>query len=198
MRKAVLYIAMSLDGFIADSRGGVDWLNGQGEDSENVDTYSEFIKGIDTVLMGWKTYHQVTAELSPGQWIYGGLQTYVFTHGSRVSTEEICFTDEEPAALLRRLKMKSGKDIWVCGGADLAGQLMRADLIDRYHIAVIPTLLGSGVRLFGELPEERKLMLVGTQSYNGIVELVYERRSVDCTESLADDGVVDLAELGRL
>ena len=59
MRKVVLFIAMSLDGYIADDNGNVDWLNGQGNDSENIDVYSEFIKGIDTILMGWNTYYQV-------------------------------------------------------------------------------------------------------------------------------------------
>lgn len=59
MRKVILFIAVSLDGYIADKSGGVGWLHGQGGDSENVDTYSEFIKEIDTVLMGWNTYHQV-------------------------------------------------------------------------------------------------------------------------------------------
>lgn len=65
MRKVVLFIAMSLDGYIADSNGGVEWLNGQDNDNENIDTYSEFTKDIDIVLMGWNTYHQIVTELSP-------------------------------------------------------------------------------------------------------------------------------------
>ena len=69
MRKISLFIAMSLDGYIADGNGGVGWLNGQGNDSENIDTYSEFAKEIDTVLMGWNTFHQVVTELSPTEWI---------------------------------------------------------------------------------------------------------------------------------
>ena len=60
MRKVTLFIAMSLDGYIADKDGGVDWLNGQEENGENTDTYSEFIKTIDTIIMGWNTYHQVS------------------------------------------------------------------------------------------------------------------------------------------
>lgn len=58
MRKTILYIAMSLDGYIADENGGVDWLAGQDAGGENADTYSEFIKRIDTVVMGWNTYAQ--------------------------------------------------------------------------------------------------------------------------------------------
>lgn len=176
MRKVVLFIAMSLDGYIADAHGGVGWLDGQGNDNENTDTYSEFIKDIDTILMGWNTYHQVTTELSPEKWIYEDFKTYVITHNNCMSSEKIQFTDENPAELLKTLKAESGKDIWICGGANLVSQLMRENLIDRYYISVIPTILGKGIRLFGDIPKEQKLSLAKTQNYNGIVDLVYEKR----------------------
>ena len=67
MKKVTVFIAMSLDGYIADSRGGVDWLAGQGNDDDSVDSYSEFVKEIDTVVMGWNTYHQIVTELSPSE-----------------------------------------------------------------------------------------------------------------------------------
>ena len=79
MRKVVLFIAMSLDGFIADRRGGVDWLSGQGSGA-SFDAYGAFIQNVDTVLMGWNTYHQIITELAPGEWPYTGLACYVFTH----------------------------------------------------------------------------------------------------------------------
>ena len=66
MRKISLFIAMSLDGYIADESGGVDGLTGHG-DEKMPDVYSEFAKDIDTVLMGWNTYHQIVTELSPGK-----------------------------------------------------------------------------------------------------------------------------------
>lgn len=176
MRKIVLFIAMSLDGFIADSRGGVDWLVGQGCDSENIDVYSEFVKDIDTVLMGWNTYHQVTTELSPTEWIYSDFTTYVITHNEIGSTEQIRFVNENPVDLLKKIKSESGKNIWICGGANLVQQLMRDNLIDQYYISVIPTLLGSGIRLFENMEKEIKLKLLKTQTYNGITDLVYERR----------------------
>lgn len=176
MRKVVLFIAMSLDGYIADSDGKVDFLTGQGDDSENIDVYSEFIKDIDTVIMGYNTYYQVVTELSPDKWVYDDLKTYVITHKKLSSSDKICFTDESPTDLVRALKQKNGKDIWICGGAEIVQQLMRDDLIDEYYISVIPTVLGVGVRLFGELPQECKLTLIKTQSYNGITDLVYRRR----------------------
>ena len=176
MRKVTLFIAMSLDGYVADKDGGVDWLNGQEEDGENMDTYSEFIKTIDTIIMGWNTYHQVITELSPEEWVYPEQVSFVITHREILSTERIRFTSESPCDLVKRLREEEGNGIWICGGASIVRQLMETDLIDTLHISVIPTLLGDGVRLFGPLEKEQKLRLVKTQSYNGITDLVYEKR----------------------
>lgn len=176
MRKIILYIAMSLDGYIADENGGVDWLSGQDREDESESSYPEFVQSIDTVVMGWETYHQVITELSPSEWVYEELMTYVITHREEASSEKIRFVHESPSALILNLKEIDGKDIWVCGGASIARQLMRDGLIDRFYISVIPVLLGAGVRLFAELPEKMELRLVETKSYNGIVELRYEKR----------------------
>ena len=176
MRKISLFIAMSLDGYIADSKGGVDWLKGQGSDDENIDTYSEFTKGIDTILMGWNTYHQIVTELSPKEWVYNDFTTYVITHNQYPSSEKIRFTNMNPVELIQRLKKENGKDIWICGGANLVQQLVDKDLIDCYYITIIPTLLGSGIRLFENVKHEIKLKLLNTQSYNGMTDLIYVRR----------------------
>ena len=176
MRKVTLFIAMSLDGYIADKDGGVDWLNGQEKNGESTDTYSEFIKTIDTIIMGWNTYHQLTSELSPEEWVYPEQVSFVITHREIPSTERIRFTSESPCDLVKRLREEEGNGIWICGGASIVRQLMETDLIDTLHISVIPTLLGDGVRLFGPLEKEQKLRLVKTQSYNGITDLVYEKR----------------------
>lgn len=176
MRDIVLFIAMSLDGFIADSHGKVDWLRGQSEDIETMDTYSAFIKDIDTVVMGWKTYHQIVTELSPEEWVYDGMAGYVVTHRQYSSTDKIKFTSENPVDLAKRLKQENGKDIWVCGGADIVQQLLRENLIDKFYISVIPTLLGKGIHLFGTMEQETELELIQTQNYNGITDLVYRRR----------------------
>jgi len=176
MRKIVLFIAMSLDGYIADSNGGVGWLNGHCSDSENLDVYSEFVKDIDTILMGWNTYDQVATELSPTEWVYSDFTTYVITHNEKNSTDKICFTNKNPIDLLTKLKSEPGKNIWICGGANLVQQLIRSDLIDQYDISIIPTLLGSGIRLFENTEKEIKLKLLKTQAHNGITNLVYTRR----------------------
>jgi len=175
MRKISLFIAMSLDGYIADSTGSLDWLQGQG-DGEDIDTYSEFIRDVDTILMGWNTYHQIVTELSPDEWIYRDFISYVITHNERTSSEKIRFVNRDPVDLLKSLKKENGRNIWICGGANLVRQLVNQDFIDCYHITVVPTLLGSGVRLFENAKQEIKLKLLNIRSYNGMTELNYVRR----------------------
>lgn len=70
-----------------------------------------------------------------------------------------------------------GKDIWICGGADIIRQLMEQNLIDTYHISIISTILGSGIRLFSDSEQEIKLCLSSVKNSNGITELVYQKRS---------------------
>ena len=172
MRKAILYIAMSLDGYIADQNGGVSWLVGDGSDSGHPGSYPDFIQTVDTVVLGYRTYHQIVSELSPENWVYHGLKSYVLTHRKLASTEEISFTDQSPADLVSKLKNDSGSGIWICGGADVVNQLLESRLIDEFFISVIPTVLGGGVRLFtAERPMD--LSLLSVLHYNGIVELRY-------------------------
>ena len=176
MRNVVLFIAMSLDGYIAAENGSVDWLTGQDEQEDSTGSYESFVRTIDTVIMGWKTYHQVATELSPQRWIYEDLHSYVLTHRDCPSTSQITFLAGDPCALVRQLKAGEGKDIWICGGADIIRQLMAQDLIDCYRISIIPTILGRGIRLFPGGTPEIKLRLDGVHSSNGILEGVYWRR----------------------
>lgn len=176
MREVTLFIATSLDGYIADSNGGVDWLAGHDPAGPEPDSYDQFIAGIDTVLMGWNTYRQVTEELSPEVWPYEGLDTWVFTHRSPAPAKGVRFTSEDPAQLVRALRQEEGRGIWVCGGASLAQQLMRANMIDCFHLSIIPTILGSGIPLFENGYPQLNLRLVRTEACNDIVDLVYEKK----------------------
>ena len=177
MRKSVLFIAMSLDGYIADKHGGVSWLSGQNPALESQDAYAQFVQGVDTVVMGWTTYHQVATELSPCKWVYSALTSYVITHREIASTKQIRFVDESPGDLVRRLKKEPGKDIWICGGADTAAQLIRKNAIDRYVVSVIPVILGEGIPLFSPPLPQRELELVRSGTENGVLSLTYLPRA---------------------
>ncbi len=176
MRRVLLYIAMSLDGYIAKPDLDVSWLTGDDSDPENAGSFPSFYDAIDTVVLGWNTYYQINRELSPDAWPYEGKKCYVLTHHPEASTDEIIFTQENLPDLVEKLKYEDGRDIWICGGASLAQQLMEAGLIDWFCISIIPTILGDGIRLFPRSPKESKLKLIHTESYNGIVDLVYESR----------------------
>lgn len=126
LRKVVLYIAMSLDGYIADKNGSVDWLEGY----DSGGSYSEFIKTVDTVIMGNTTYRQIITELSPNEWVYKGLAGYVITHDTSRKDENVTFYSGSPCALVEDIKRNSGGNIWICGGADIAEQLISGGLID--------------------------------------------------------------------
>jgi len=133
---------MSLDGFIADRNGSVDWLpEGEGDFG-----YSDFYETIDTLIMGRTTYDQI---LSFGiEWPYAGKKCYVFTNRDHPSDPNTEFLTGDILSFVHNLKSKPGKNIWLVGGAALANTFMEYSLIDEYWVTVIPVILGDGVRLF--------------------------------------------------
>lgn len=174
MRKVVLYISLSLDGYIADVGGDVGWLGGQDPDYTGDYGYEAFICTADTVLMGARTYRQVTEELSPDCWPYQGLETYILTHRPEPDTPERRFVDGSPTELLRRLRQEEGGNIWICGGADLIRQCMGE--IDELHLSIMPILLGNGTPLFPEGGPPLTLRLTDLRQENGVIDCVYQRR----------------------
>lgn len=80
MGKIILYLAMSVDGYIADEQGGVGWLGGDGSEPDAPGSYPAFYETVDTMVMGWTTYRQIVTELSPDSWPYEGRPCYVVTH----------------------------------------------------------------------------------------------------------------------
>lgn len=186
-RNVILYIAVSLDGYIADCNGSVDWIKGQDDSVEPEDTFTPFFDSVDTVIMGKRTYDQIVTELSPDLWPYNGAKTFVITHSADcMDTQDICFRNTSVCQLVDEFREQSGKNIWICGGAQIARQLIEKDMIDTYHIAIIPVILGGGIKLFDTTEHKIGLALANTKEYNGIIELTYHRNTVykPCVESL--------------
>lgn len=177
MGDVVLYIAVSLDGYIADQNGGVDWLSNLDNKCEKDRGYENFLESVDTVIMGYNTYLQIATELSPGQWPYPQQISYVFTHRKLADTENIRFINQPVSQWFRSHKARMEKNIWICGGAQIVKQCMDDGLIDRFHLTVIPTILGNGIPLFpaGTLPAQLKL--ISLKPVNGNVECIYRKQS---------------------
>lgn len=176
MGKTVLYLAVSVDGYIADEQGGVNWLGGDGSQPDAPGSYPAFYDTVDTIVMGWTTYHQIVTELALDNWPYKDHPCYVVTHRQELDKDGIHFWNGELTALVDKLNEEREGVIWICGGASIAGQLLKEGRIDRLWLSMIPTVLGKGVRLFPDMEQEFPLKLVGTEQYNGIVDLIYEKR----------------------
>jgi len=168
-RPIILYIATSVDGFIAYPDGNIDWLLA-GDDYG----YLKFYASVDTLLMGRNTYDQI---LSFGPWPYAGKPTYVFTTHppETVPDAAIEFVREEAAAFVEKLRGQPGGPIWLVGGADLATAFQQAGLINELIISVHPRLLGQGIALFHSMLIERPLKLLHSRTWpTGLCQLHYQ------------------------
>lgn len=167
MRKLVVFIATSFDGYIAASDGGIDWLFTDADYG-----YSAFYDRIDAVLMGRQTFDQI---LTFGDYPYVGKENYVFTSKpSGLSHEHAPFVSGDVGGFLRSLREKPGRDIWLVGGARLIEQFVEQGLVDEWVISVHPILLGGGVRLFSGSFSLIPLELQSVQRYaSGLVQLHY-------------------------
>lgn len=172
-RKVILYVAVSLDGYIADREGKVDRLLGKDPEYKGDYGYSEFLSGVDTVVMGMKTYRQITTELSPEEWPYQNLKSYIFTRQEIDDRRGIAFIQRKPEKFLLEMKAKPGKDIWICGGSNLANQLMDAGIIDEYHLHIMPVVLGGGVPLFCKSHPNLQLCIENIKETNGVIDVTY-------------------------
>lgn len=174
-RKIILFIATSIDGYIADANGGVKWLDENVHGSERDDSYTKMYSQIDTVVLGRKTYDQVVNELFPEKYIYEDKMTYVVTSQKRKNLSEVNFVDESPVKLIKSLKNKSGKDIWIIGGQQLIDPLVKNNLIDQYILTTVPIFLGNGIRLFDHLGRTVPVRLIETYAKNELVYSIYGR-----------------------
>lgn len=176
MSKITLYIASSLDGFIADEDGGVEWLetfDDTYQDGESGSSYEDFFESVECLVMGANTYEQI---LTFGDWPYGDRPTFITTHEDLPKKKEIItFYEGNVRALVEDTIPSEYEHIWIVGGAVLAQEFLKQDLIDEIRLSVIPVLLGDGIPLFGDSGSEQALHLMDSTAYeSGIVELQYK------------------------
>jgi len=170
-RKVVLYIAMSLDGFIAGKNDELDFLTQVEKEGEDYG-YAQFIETIDTVVMGRKTY-EIVLSFGVG-FPHADKKSYILTRTSRDTEANVNFFNGNINTLIDDLKKTDGKNIFIDGGAEVVHSLLKDRLIDELIISIIPVLLGDGIRLFkGEEPGQ-KLELISTKAFEkGLVQLHY-------------------------
>lgn len=171
-RKIIVYIAASLDGFIAkpnDDLGFLSIVEQEGEDYG----YADFIKTIDTIIIGRKTYDWVMAHVP--EYAHADKVSYVITRTPKPSTGNTNFYTGNLKDLVTRLKNEPGKNIFCDGGAEIVHELLKEELVDEFIISIIPILVGDGTRLFKNGHPEQLMELVSVKHFEkGLVQLHYK------------------------
>lgn len=173
-RKVILYIATSLDGYIATKNENLDFLSLVEQEGEDYG-YADFIKTVDTVIVGRKTYDKV---LSMGfDFPHADKKSYIITRTPKPPIGNIQFYTENLEALILKLKEKDGQNIFVDGGAEIVNLMMNDNLIDVFCVSIIPVLLGDGISLFQDNRPELQLKFVRSETFkSGLVQIWYQKR----------------------
>ncbi|WP_461226321.1 dihydrofolate reductase family protein [Lacticaseibacillus suihuaensis] len=173
MRPIYFYGAISLDGYLADNRDDLSWLTAS--DVGGVDTYTPFEARLDQLVMGRTTYDWLLAA-RPFQPLYPGLAKTVLTHRPAEPAPDTSFVATPPVPLIRELRERPGRGIWIVGGGQLVGELLAADLIDELWVQIAPVLLGGGKPLFPPGPYRRRFRLADRTAMGELTELHLTRR----------------------
>lgn len=172
MGKILFYVASSLDGYLADENGGVDWLL----PFQNVPYdygYGAFMKRLGVVVTGSKTFEQ--ARNFPGGWSYGGIQTYVCTRRQPdiEGLKGVALWPGDIRELGEKVRQEK-KDTWLLGGAALAASFFNEGLVDEMILSVMPLVLGKGLPLFTNIETPLPLKLENMTSFpNGVIQMTY-------------------------
>lgn len=169
MRKIILGLAVSLDGFIEGPNGEYDWCF-----TDQDYGMSDFFKRIDALFMGRKSYELA---LSMGDASMPGMpkmKEYVFSNTLKKVKQGVTIVSGDIESQIKKIKSEPGKDIWLFGGASLTSSLMNMGLVDELWLAVHPILLGAGKPLFSGITQRIHLQLGSSKTYEtGLVSLQY-------------------------
>ncbi|MFN4299904.1 MAG: dihydrofolate reductase family protein [Thermaurantimonas sp.] len=172
-RQIILYIAMSLDGYIAKPNDDLSFLSIVQKEGEDYG-YTDFVSTVDTVILGRKTYDWVMKEV--GEFPHADKNAYIITRTSRPTIGKTTFYSGDLTKLVRKLKGEKGKNVFCDGGAEIVNELLKNNLLDEIIISVIPILVGNGTRLFKDNRPEQKLKLVNVKTFDtGLTQLHYKR-----------------------
>lgn len=174
MRKLVSYIAISLDGKIADAEGEVGWLDTINHPEDEDYGYASFMETIDTTVMGNTTYQQVLGFDMP--FPYKEQKNYVFTRNRDLKEDEYAtFITSDHAKRLKEIKQEQGKDIWLIGGGEVNTLCLQASFLDEMIVHVMPFIVGKGIPIFSDAELMQHLELTSSKVYSsGVMELRYK------------------------
>lgn len=171
----LIYIATSIDGFIADADGGIDWLENIPNPDHSDFGFSDFVARIDAIVMGRKTFEKV---LTFPEWPYTK-PVFVLTNSDLQASPhlsgKVTFLSGESREIVRKLSQKGYQNLYIDGGVTIQG-FLKADLVDEMIITTIPVILGKGIPLFGDLQEKLQFTLTKSEVLgSSLVKNYYQR-----------------------
>ncbi len=171
MRKVVLGLGISLDGYIARPDGSVDFLFMPKDYS-----MGPFFATIDAAIMGRKTY-DMALKMGGGSYSDSGMKNYVFSHSQPPGERGgVTFVNESPKSFVGKLRKHPGENIWLMGGGELARDFLKDDLVDELYIGIVPVLIGEGIPLFPSGFPQREFTLLENKTFSkGLISLKYSR-----------------------
>ncbi len=186
MRKIILLMHVSLDGFVAGPNGEMDWIRFDGDLEAHV---HQLHATTDTAIYGRKTFEMMASywptvlddpnseesARDHARWLQDATKIVVSTTLDQPAWAKTVVLRENFAEELARIKAQPGKDLWLIGSPTLVHSLMQHDLIDEYRLNVNPVAIGSGIPLFAGLDHQIDLRLLETKTFDGVVALRYER-----------------------
>lgn len=176
MRKISLFIAMSLDGYIAKPDDDLSFLKLVEKAGEDYG-YGEFTDTIDTLIIGRRTYDYVLKNVGLSHYDNGQREVYVITRTERPRKGRTIFYTGNLTELVKRLQSEKGKNIYCDGGAEVINELLKHDLVDEFIISIVPVLLGNGTRLFQDGRPEQLLEFIEVKTFEtGLTQLHYRRK----------------------
>jgi dihydrofolate reductase len=166
MRKVILNVAVSLDGFIEGPNGEYDWCFTDGDYG-----MTSFLENIDAIFFGRKSYQLFITSFSH---MWNDKRHYVFSNSLKSLDTNAILISGEMESKVAELKEESGKDIWLFGGADLTTSFLKGGLIDEFLLAVHPVILGQGKPLFKGIDKRIWLKLLESKTYeSGLIQSRY-------------------------
>ncbi|ETT32911.1 putative oxidoreductase [Paenibacillus sp. FSL R7-269] len=177
-RRIILDLAVTLDGFIEGKNGEVDWCTMDPELE-----FTQFMNQVDTIFYGRKSYDQWGQYIPKDEdsdddkeiWaLVHSKEKYVFSRSQQGTGHEAIFINDHILDEVNKIKQRSGKDIWLYGGASLITTFIQLGLVDEFRLSVHPVVLGEGKPLFADIKERLNLKLAHTRSCSsGLVQLIY-------------------------
>jgi len=173
-RKIVLFIACSLDGYIAGKDDDISWLFHDDDYG-----YKKFLASIDTILMGRRTYDQV---LRMGPFPYSDKECYVFSRSLMGGDDNVEFVNLPVKEFVNGLREREGSDIWLVGGSELIEHFMKERMIDEFVISIHPIVLGEGIPMFKSgFPRQALNLKWNTSFTSGLIQVHYTRSGAPAT-----------------